>query len=805
MRSNARSRALQLLKGGRAALPAGPLFAVQEEGADYVHDTLDRVAVLFPLPLPEPFDYQAASSLGLEPGTHVIAPIGPRLVRGVVWSVKRNDAGAGNLKAIAEVLPGAPLPEVSRQFIDWAAKYLVRPPGDLLRMVARSPEALLPAPTYTVIAPTGAPAPKLTEARARVMAEAAKEHVSAAELARRAETSSAVVKGLVDCGALAKIEISEDPPFPEPVLGFTSETPPPFTGEVAERSEAGGGTDVAPPSVSSPTLADIPPVNGGGRTGGKTLSPIQQAAADEVCGHVRSGVFHVSLLDGVTGSGKTEVYLEAAAEALRAAPDAQVLVLLPEIALTQAAMARFKARFGVEPAEWHSGIAHKARRRAWREVACGRARLVVGARSALFLPYKNLRLIVIDEEHDPSYKQEEGVIYQARDLAVARAKLGECAVILASATPALETLVNAQSGRYAHVRLPSRHGAAELPDVELVDMKIEPPEKGRWISPKLIRGAAEALARGEQALFYMNRRGYAPLTLCRACGHRMKSPDSDSWLVEHKYSGRLVCHLTGFSMPKPKACPECSAPDSFTSIGPGVERIEEEVREFFPNARIEIFSSDTTPDGEAVRSLVQRMEEGEIDILIGTQIVAKGHNFPNLTFVGVIDADLGLKGGDLRAGERTYQLVSQVTGRAGRHAKKGRALIQTYAPQEPVMIALAAQDRDAFYAAEIAEREAAGMPPYGRLAAVIVSAPDEALANEAAKLMGEKAPNVEGLDLWGPAPAPLSVIRGMHRRRFLIRANRGVDVSAFLAAWSARVKLHSAVRVQMDVDPYSFL
>ena len=430
---------------------------------------------------------------------------------------------------------------------------------------------------------------------------------------------------------------------------------------------------------------------------------------------------------------------------------------------------------------------------------------MIGARSALFLPFPNLRLIVIDEEHDPSYKQEEGVIYQARDLAIVRAKLGECAVILASATPSLESLVNAQQGRYAHVRLPSRHGSAELPDVELVDMKLDPPEKGRWISPKLIRSAAEAMLRGEQSLFYMNRRGYAPLTLCRACGHRMKSPDSEAWLVEHRYSGRLVCHLTGFSIPKPKACPECLVPDAFTSIGPGVERIEEEVREFFPGARIEIFSSDTTPNGEAVRDLVARMEASEIDILIGTQIVAKGHNFPNLTFVGVVDADLGLKGGDLRAGERTFQLVSQVAGRAGRHEKKGRALIQTYAPHEPVMVALAAQDRDAFFAAEIAEREAAGMPPYGRLAAVIVSAPNEQLADEASRAMGEKAPAVDGLDLWGPAPAPLSVIRGMHRRRFLVRADRGVDVSAFLAAWSGRVKLHSAVRVQIDVDPYSFL
>ncbi|MBC7770089.1 MAG: primosomal protein N' [Phycisphaerales bacterium] len=750
---------MDALKRQRVAAPAGPLFAVAEEGAEFVHDTLDKVAVLFPLPLPEPFDYRAPSSLGLQPGMHVIAPIGSRLVRGVVWSVEREHPGAANLKAIEEVLPGSPVPEMSRAFIDWAAKYLVRPPGDLVRMVVRSPEALFPPPTHIVIAPTGEPPPKLTEARKRVMEEAAKEHVSAAELARRAETSSAVVKGLVDCGALTKLEVSEDPPFPPPNLTML----------------------------------------------GKTLSDIQQAAADEVCASVRAGGFHVALLDGVTGSGKTEVYLEAAAEALKLDTSAQVLVLLPEIALTQAAMSRFNARFGVTPVEWHSAIPHKARRRAWREIAAGRARLIVGARSALFLPYPNLKLIVIDEEHDSSYKQEEGVIYQARDLAVARAKLGECMVILASATPSLETLVNAQSGRYAHVKLPSRHGTAELPDVELVDLKIDAPEKGRWLSPKLIRGAAEALLRGEQSLFYMNRRGYAPLTLCKGCGHRMRSPDSDSWLVEHRYSGRLVCHLTGFSMPKPKECPQCLAPDSFTSIGPGVERIEEEVRFFFPEARIEIFSSDTTPNGDAVRDLVARMETGEIDILIGTQIVAKGHNFPNLTFVGVVDADLGLKGGDLRAGERTFQLVSQVAGRAGRHEKKGRALIQTYAPQEPVMQALLMQDRDAFFAAEIAEREAAGMPPYGRLAAVIVSAPDELVANEAAKLMGEKAPAVDGLDLWGPALAPLSVIRGMHRRRFLIRANRGVDVSAFLAAWAARVKLHSAVRVQIDVDPYSFL
>ncbi len=759
MNPAARRRALEALRRGRTAPAAAPLFDDPDDAAPDLG--VDKVSVLFPLPLPEPFDYRAASTMGIEPGMHVIAPIGPRLVRGVVWAVEKNSPAAANLKAIDEVLlSGPPVPEMSRRFLDWASKYLVASQGNLLAMTVRSPDALLPAPTYRVYAPTGAPV-KMTDARARVLAEAAKEEVTAAELARRAEVTGAVVKGLIDAGALAAIEKSEDPPFDAPNLDME-----------AARAR---------------------------------LSPAQNAAADELVAAVSKDTFQTVLLDGVTGSGKTEVYFEAVAAALARDPEAQALVLLPEIALTQAVMARFLKRFGVTPVEWHSGIGHKARRRAWREIASGRARLVVGARSALFLPFPKLCLIVVDEEHDPSYKQDEGVAYHARDLAVARGKLGGWPVVLATATPSLETLINAQSGRYGHVVLSARHGAAVLPDVELIDLKLDPPDKGKWLSPKLVTAVAEALAREEQALLYINRRGYAPLTLCKACGHKMQSPETQSWLVEHRYSGRLVCHLTGYSIPKPKACPNCLTMDAFVSIGPGVERIEEEVRLLFPDARVEIFSSDTAPNGEAVREIVGRMERGEIDIMIGTQIVAKGHNFPNLTVVGVVDADAGLKGGDLRAGERTYQLISQVAGRAGRAERKGRAIIQTYAPHEDVMVALAAQDRDGFLAAEAAGREAAGMPPYGRLASVIVSGPSDEAVNAACELLGKASPSADGVDVWGPAPAPLAVIRGRHRRRFLVRADRGVDLSAFMSAWMSRVKVSSAVRVQVDVDPYSFL
>ncbi len=412
---------------------------------------------------------------------------------------------------------------------------------------------------------------------------------------------------------------------------------------------------------------------------------------------------------------------------------------------------------------------------------------------------------MVDEEHDTSFKQEEGFIYQARDLAVVRGKMEAAAVVLASATPSLESLRNAETGRYRWLRLTDRHGVAVLPQIDLIDLRETPLETGRWLSPPLVEAVSETLARGEQALLFLNRRGYAPLVLCRACGERLTAPDTDSWLVEHRYTGRLVCHLTGFSMAKPKACPHCGAIDSLVSVGPGVERVEEEARALFPEARVAVFSSDTVFDAQAARQLVESMAAGEIDILVATQAAAKGHNFPNLTLVGVVDADLGLRGGDLRAAERTYQLLAQATGRAGRHDRPGRALVQTYAPDHAVMQALAAQDRDAFVAAEMAERELAGLPPFGRLGAVIVSSENPQALEAFVRDMAAAAPNAEGLEVYGPADAPLSLVRGRRRKRFLVRADRTVDLSAYMAAWRARVRPPASVRVVIDMDPYSFL
>lgn len=716
-------------------------------------------SILFPLPLPEAFDYAVPEGMDLSIGDHVVAPLGKRVARGVVWDLKSDD-GKRALKTVSQRYDAAGLSHTTVRFVDWAARYLVQPPGIVLRTILRGEDSLMPSPTDTVYRLTGRPPARMTPAREKVLdAMHALEAPTAAEIAREAGVSSGVVKGLVEAGALESFDLPKDPPFPDPD-------------------------------------PDRP---------GLDLSDLQAGAADTLKRLVRAGGFQCALLDGVTGSGKTEVYFEAIAEALKSAANGQVLVLLPEIALTQSILKRFTDRFLAEPAVWHSGLPPKERRRVWREINEGRARIAIGARSSVFLPFRNLRLAVVDEEHDPTYKQSDGLIYQARDLAVARAKIDGAAVVLASATPSLESLVNARSGRYVHVPLPARVGTAVLPQIETIDLRQHAPPAGRWLSDPMVAAMKDTLAAGEQVLLFLNRRGYAPLVLCRDCGHRMTAPDTQTMLVEHRFTGMLVCHLTGFSMPKPEVCPNCGARDSLTSVGPGVERIAEEATAHFPDATIELFSSDMAGGAEAIRQLVDRMERGEIDILVGTQIAAKGHNFPHLTLVGVVDADLGLAGGDPRAGERTYQTLVQVAGRAGRADKPGRALLQTHDPEHEAIAALVAGDRDAFLDVERASREMLQLPPYGRLASVMISAQSEDRVERAAAEVARCAPMADGITIWGPAEPRYGVIRGRWRRRLLVRAERSVDLSAYLSAWRARVKQPPSVRVTFDVEPYSFV
>jgi primosomal protein N' (replication factor Y) len=535
---------------------------------------------------------------------------------------------------------------------------------------------------------------------------------------------------------------------------------------------------------------------------GALLSPAQAAAAERLAAEC-SGGFSVTLLDGVTGSGKTEVYLEAIAAALRRGR--QVLVLLPEIALSAQWLERFERRFGAAPALWHSDLTPRTRRLTWQAVAAGEVTVVVGARSALFLPFPDLGLIIVDEEHEAAFKQEEGVIYHARDMAVVRAQLAKAPAVLVSATPSLETLVNVERGRYGRIRLPERHGGARLPALAAIDLRRSPPERGRFLSPPLLEVLAETLERGEQAMLFLNRRGYAPLTLCRACGHRLQCPNCSAWLVEHRASRTLQCHHCGHTTPLLQACPACKVEATLAPIGPGVERIVEEAASCFPEARLLTMASDTLTGPDAATEAARAITAREVDLLIGTQIVAKGWHFPHLTLVGVVDADLGLTGGDLRAGERTFQLLHQVAGRAGRAEAPGQVLIQTFAPEHPVMQALVLGDLDAFMASEADVRRPGGWPPFGRLAAIIVSAGEAEAADHAAHALGRAAPSGKGITVLGPAPAPLSLLRGRHRRRLLLKTARGVAPQDLLRTWLGRVKLPRKVEVRVDIDPFSFL
>jgi len=720
-----------------------------------------RCRVLLPLPLADAYDYRLPPGMEAPPGSFVTVPLGRREMIGVVWDGEPDpDLPESRLRDIRAVLDAPPMTATLRRFVDWVAAYTLSPRGAVLRMAVSVPAALDPRPPRTGWRRADPPAAsaRITPQRRAVLDLLADGEARAtAEITAAAGVTPALLRGMAEAGLIEPALLPQRPVFAAP--------------------------DAARP--------------------GPALGPEQEQAAAALRAAVAARRFSTTLLAGVTGSGKTEVYFEAIAECLRLGR--QALVLLPEIALSAQWIDRFRARFGVAPALWHSELGARIRRDTWRAVAEGEAPVLAGARSALFLPFPDLGLIVVDEEHETAFKQEEGVIYHARDMAVVRARLADAACVLVSATPSLESVTNAATGRYRSLHLPARYGGAAMPAVEAVDLRRTPPERGRFLSPPLIAAVTDTLARGEQAMLFLNRRGYAPLTLCRACGHRLRCPHCTAWLVEHRAARRLQCHHCGHVEPIPEACPACGAPHSTVPIGPGVERLLEEARLQWPEARILVMASDTIPGPAAAAAAARAIAAREVDLVIGTQIIAKGWHFPHLTLVGVVDADLGLAGGDLRASERTVQLLHQVAGRAGREERPGRVLLQTFSPGHPVMQALVANDLDAFLAAEAAARRPGHWPPFGRLAALIVSSEDEAAADRTARELGRTAPIGEGIEVLGPAPAPLAMLRGRHRRRLLLKTRREIAVQPLLRAWLARVAVPNSVRVQVDVDPIGFL
>ncbi|MER5171779.1 primosomal protein N' [Thioclava kandeliae] len=727
-------------------------------GQDWFADGA-RVSVLTAEPVGRPLDYLAPEG-GCWARAFVMVPLGPRKVLGVVWGAGDGDFAAAKLRRVLQVMDVPPMKADMRQFLMRMAAYTMTPLPQVLRLATRAP-GLFDAPGLRKIYRLGAgEPPRMTDARARVL-EVLRDHGGAGfqlgELAALAGVTTSVVKGMLTSGAVVEADVPRDAPF--------------------ERLD--------------PSLP------------GKVLSEAQKAAVARL--EDGSGGFAPVLLKGVTGSGKTEVYLEAVADCLR--QGRQALVLLPEIALSSEFLARVEARFGAKPGEWHSGVTQTERRRLWKATATGEVQMVAGARSALFLPFRDLGLIVVDEEHDTSYKQEEGVLYNARDMAVLRASLCGAQVVLASATPSLETWANAEAGKYARVDLGARFGASKLPEMRPIDMRNETIESQHWIGPTLVGAVIERVRRGEQAMLFLNRRGYAPVTICRACGHQIGCEQCDARMVEHRFLKQLVCHQCGETKPIPTQCPNCQVEGKLAPVGPGVERLAEEVRERFPDSRMAVLSSDLFTTARALKEAISDIANGGADIIIGTQIVAKGHNFPRLSLVGVIDADLGLQGSDLRAAERTFQLMRQVAGRAGRAETEGLALLQTYQPEHPVIRAILGGDEEAFWRAEAAQRHAQHVPPYGRMAGIILSGPDlkplfdigEALSRQSGPLREIEA------TVYGPAPAPVARVRGRHRVRLLVKADKRAPLQAALARWVAQVRLPNNVRLAIDIDPQSFM
>lgn len=714
--------------------------------------------MLAPFPLSRAYDYVLPAGMIVAPGDYVRVPLGRRDTVGVVWTLGDGDkVDPAKLKYVAQKFAFEPMPQVHRQFLEWVARYTMSDLGSVLKMSLSAPEALQPPKVNSAYKLTANIPAKLPASRQKII-DLLKDGVPrrAADIAREAGCSAAVVRSMAASGQLEIVAAKPPAPCRNPDL--------------------------------SPSGLDFSREQSGAAEALRKLCAAQQYAA--------------VLLDGVTGSGKTEVYFEAVAETLR--QGRQALILLPEISLSAQFLERFERRFGCAPALWHSEVPTAQRRVTWTGVAEGKTKVVVGARSALFLPFADLGLVVVDEEHDPSYKQEEGVLYNARDMSIVRARLGGFPVALVSATPSLETMVNAKQGKYHYLNLPSRHAGAKMPTVNIINLKLTPPARQQFIAPPLQEALKETFAAGEQSLLFLNRRGYAPLTLCRTCGHRFQCPSCAAWLVEHKRHSRLQCHHCGFMQTVPRLCPGCRAEDSFAACGPGVERIQEEAQALIPEARTFILASDVITSPNMIATAVREIEDRKHDIIIGTQIIAKGHHFPSLTLVGVVDADLGLSGGDLRAGERTFQLLHQVAGRAGRAEKPGRVFMQTYMPEQGVIKALAKNDRDDFLDVEAREREKAGMPPFGRLAALVISGGEELKLDVFCRSLAQKAPRYDDIRVLGPAPAPMAYLRGKHRRRFLIKAGKDISMQKFLHEWLSQMKVPSALQLKVDIDPQSF-
>ncbi len=693
-------------------------------------------------------------------GQFVEIPIGTRLCVGVVWDEGTTEISKEKLKRISRILDIPPMSADFKKFLIEFARYTVNPLNKVLKLSLGSLDFRNPPRGNRFYIASDIELIRSSHKRKKILEfllQGPKNKVSMKELTSSLGVSSSLVRELVKLGNI-KVEYYRE---------------------------------VLPYEICRGVFS-------------KTLSETQKLASDSLCELVRAKKYQTTLLRGVTGSGKTEVYLDAVSEALLMGR--QVLVLVPEIALSIDFVNRVINRYNVKPGEWHSGVKQKERQRLYTAIAENRVQLVIGARSALFLPFADLGLIVVDEEHDGSYKQEEVVCYNARDMAVLRGSIFGVPVVLASATPSLETWVNADVGKYNRIDLIDRYGEAALPAIEVVNLSEQKIPKGNFISPYLKKEIEIRIKYGEQSLLFLNRRGYAPITICQSCGHQIGCRICDSKLVQHRFENKLMCHLCGTSIPIPSICPSCFTAGDLKAVGPGVEKIALECQALFPDARVGILSSDSIEDVSQLKEKFARLASGEIDIIVGTQLVSKGHNFPNITLVGVIDADLGLHGGDLRAAEKTFQSLRQVSGRAGRHKKVGKALIQTYSPGHPVILAVSKGSDDDFWALEAKTRKKALVPPYGKMIGIILTGPSKKVLFDLGQRLVRVWMNSHQLDarIFGPALAPIGKIRERYRVRILIKGEKNKNIQSKIEKWLSSVFTPRSVKVLVDVDPQSF-
>lgn len=726
-----------------------------------MQQTIIRVAV--PLYLPKTLDYIWAAEGVPAPYQVVEVPVGTKTYHGMVVDVVAdppltNKSGKKINYKEAKPADGIIFPEATGRFYEWVSRYNFTFPGEGLRAALQAGK-LPPQPTpetYLVLGDVTVEKPTVLQQKVLACVAEGGAFESQAHLAAFVGCSTGVVKTLLEKGALKQVEAAQ---------------------------------------ITAPQKK-APPQQGAG----VVLAADQAHAANSVLAAMNTNRYHTFLLDGVTGSGKTEVYFDVI-EHLLQQPTGQALVLLPEISLTPQWLDRFEKRFGFVPNVWHSAVSQGGRKKTWWGAFEGRVRVVVGARSALFLPFRDLKLIVVDEEHDPSFKQEEGFRYNGRDMAIVRAKLAACPVLLASATPCLESWHNAQQGRYTLLPLKSRYGHATLPDIQTIDLTKAPMKADSFISPPLRHEIAKTLENKQQVALFLNRRGFAPLLICRSCGYRVNCPSCSASMVVHGH--RLQCHHCGLTEPYPEVCGQCHKPDTLHPFGPGTRKVMQEVQGLFPEARVAAVDRDSVTTPEDMRQVVEKMQTQQLDILVGTQMLAKGHDFDHLTLVGVIDADMGLAHGDLRAAERTFQLLTQVSGRAGRRETKGKVLLQTHTPEHPLFKALISMNRDAFLNLELRGRQMTGFPPFGRLTALILSGENENAVTAAARKLATTLPSQKDATLYGPAPAPLMRLKDQYRYRLLLRSANAPH--ELLQKWLQAAHLPKGVRVDVDIDPQSFL